>query len=324
MFQHILVPLDGSARAEQALPVAARLAHSSGGRILLLRVVNPPVDYGSTFAAGALLTGDMIESEIASAADYLKKIASSEKLAEVTTITEVLYGSPAHDILAYAGAHDIDLIVLCSHGRTGFKQWVLGSVAHRLVHQSTVPVLVLNEREPADLLSHSNAQLPFCAFVPLDGSLLAEKAILPAAHLAVALAAPARGAVHFAQVVKLHPTTTAGTFVDAFNESSLENARAYLTQLIDRLQTTMQDLKLSFSWSIACENSNTDVATNLLNMVEHGERGKETEDNGDGNVIAICTHGRDAVERWVMGSVTERLLNSTKLPMLIVPPQKVG
>lgn len=323
MFRHILVPLDGSARAERALPVAARIAHASGGSILILQVVSPPVDFGGGLAAGALLTGDMVESEIAEATSYLRKIATSEVLAGATTTTEVLYGSPAQDILAYAETQEMDLIILCSHGRTGFKQWVLGSVAHRLVHQSTVPVLVLNEHAPTHILSGSDTRLPFCSFVPLDGSPLAEKAILPAAHLAVALAAPNRGAVHLAQVVRLYPTTTAGSFVEEFNERNLENARVYLAQLVDRLQTTMKDLKLSFSWSIACEHGGTDVATTLLNMAEHGERGKEAEGIGDGNVIAISTHGRDAVERWVMGSVTERLLNSTKLPMLVVPPQKV-
>lgn len=321
MFQHILVPLDGSARAERALPVAARIARASGGSIQLLQVVSPPVDFGGGVAAGTIVTGDMVEETIAGATGYLKKIATSEVLAGVTTTTEVLYGSPALNILTYAGTQEMDLIILCSHGRTGLKQWVLGSVAHRLVHQSTIPVLVLNEH--ADMLLRSDAKLPFCSFVPLDGSLLAEKAILPAAHLAAALGGPNRGAVHFAQVVRLYPTTTAGSAVDEFNERNLENARAYLVQLVDRLQTAMKDLKLSFSWSIACEKGNTDVATTLLNMAEHGERGKEAADIGDGNIIVISTHGRDAVERWVMGSVTERLLNSTKLPMLIVPPQKV-
>jgi nucleotide-binding universal stress UspA family protein len=157
----------------------------------------------------------------------------------------------------------------------------------------------------------------------LDGSQLAETALVPATHLAVALAAPTHGAVHVALVVRLHPSTTAGSFVDEFNEGTLEGARAYLTKVVDRLQTTMQDLKLSISWSIACENGDTDVAATLLDMAEHGEHGKEAEGVGDGDVIAISTHGRDAVERWVIGSVTERMLNRTKLPMLIVPPQKI-
>lgn len=323
MFQHIVVPLDGSPHAERALLVAARIAHASGGSILLLQVVSPPLDFIGGLAAGALITGNVVELAIAEATRYLKTVAMSEVMAGITTTTEVMYGSPAQDILAYAEAQEADLIVLCSHGRTGFTQWVLGSVAHQLVHQSAVPVLVLNGRDSAQLQSCSGTKLPFRAFVPLDGSLFAERAIMPAAHLAVAMAAPTHGAVHVAQVVRLYPSTKGGSFVDEFNERTLEGARAYLTKLVDRLQPTMKDLKLSISWSIACENGDTDVATTLLDMAEHGERGKEVEGVGDGDVIAISTHGRDAVERWVMGSVTEHLLNSTKLPMLIVPPQRV-
>lgn len=320
MFQRILVPLDGSPRAERALPVAARIARTSGGSILLLQVVNPPIDYGGGLAAGGLMTGEMIEAEMAEATGYLKTVAMSEVMAGITITTEVLYGSPARDILAYAEVQEADLIVLCSHGRTGFKQWVLGSVAHRLVHQSPVPVLVL--RDTGDILVRSKAMLPFRVFVPLDGSQLAETALVPAAHLAAALTAPGRGTLHLAQVAKLSTTAVAGSFVSQFNESTLEYDKAYLTKVAEQLQTTMKDLKLSISWSIAGETKDEDVAATLRTMAEHGERGKERESDGDGDLIVISTHGRGGLERWVMGSVTERLLNSTKLPMLIVPPQK--
>ena len=166
MFQHIVVPLDRSPRAERALPVAARIAHACGGSILLLQVVSPHLDFMGGLAAGALVTGNVVELGLAEANRYLKTGALSEVMAGITTTTEVLYGSPAQDILAYAEAQEVDLIVLCSHGRRGFKQWVLGSVAHRLVHQSAVPVLVLNEREPAQLQSRSGTKLPYRAFVP--------------------------------------------------------------------------------------------------------------------------------------------------------------
>lgn len=65
MFQRILIPLAGSAHAEQAISVAVRIAHASGGRVLLLQVVSLPVDFGGGLAAGALVTGDIIEPEIA-------------------------------------------------------------------------------------------------------------------------------------------------------------------------------------------------------------------------------------------------------------------
>jgi len=74
MFQHILVPLDGSFRAEQALPVASRIARSTGGSVLLLQVVSPPIDYSGGLAMVPLVTEQVIESEIAEATGYLKQL----------------------------------------------------------------------------------------------------------------------------------------------------------------------------------------------------------------------------------------------------------
>ncbi len=321
MFTHILVPLDGSPRAESSLPVVARIARASGGSIVFVQVVSPPVDYGGGLAAGgSLLTGEMIETEMEEATSYLKTVASSPVLAGIETTSEVMFGSPAMDILAVAESREVDLIVMCSHGRTGFTRWILGSVAHQLVHQSAVPVLVLRESEPPLFLSHADTKRSVCAFVPLDGSPLAETALVPAAHLVAALAAPAQGVLHLAQVVKIDRPMVAGGFASELHEGVLNCTKAYLAKVIERLQATLKDLKLSITWSVSSE---ADVADALVGMAEYGSAGKETGDGGGNDLIAISTHGRGAVERWVMGSVTERLLNTTKLPMLIVRPQKI-
>lgn len=321
MFERIIVPLDGSSRAEYALPVAARIARASGGSLHLLQVVSPPIDYGGGLAPVPLLTDQVIETEMAEANDYLEMVATSQMLAGIHTTTEVMFGTPALHILAAAESCLADLIVICSRGRTGFTRWVLGSVAHQLVHQCTVPVLILRESEPASLLSRSDAARPLCALVPLDGSQLAETALLPAAHLIAALAAPTQGALHLAQVVKIFPATAEEGFVSELNEEALQRARTYLAIARERLQATVKDLKLSITYSVELE---TDAASALLSLAEHRGEGKETEAPGGCDLIAITTHGRAGLERWVIGSVTDRILNTTKLPMLIVRPQKKG
>ena len=192
MFERIVVPLDGSARAEHALPVAARIARASGGSIHVLQVVSPLIDYSGGLAPVPLMTEQSVEMEMAEAASYLNTVAAWQILAGIKTTTEILFGLPAPHILGAARSRRADLIVLCSHGRTGFTRWVLGSVAHQLVHQSAVPVLILRESESAALLSHGEAARPLCALVPLDGSQLAETALIPAAYLT---AAP-RGPLH--------------------------------------------------------------------------------------------------------------------------------
>src|SRR5437764_2651197 len=195
MVQRILVPLDGSARAEEALSIAARIARASGGSVHLLQVVSSPIDYGGGLAAAPLLSERVIESEVSTATDYLKTVAACPGLSGIRISTEIACGLPPQYILAAARSGEVDLIVLCSHGRTGFTRWVLGSVAHTLAHESTVHTLILRESEPASLLSRSDATRPLCALVPLDGSALSETALIPAAGLVAALAAPAQRAV---------------------------------------------------------------------------------------------------------------------------------
>src|SRR5579872_7324360 len=222
MFQRILVPLDGSWRAERALPVAARIARATGGSVHLIQVVSQPIDYSGGLSPVPLMSQEVIETEMAEASDYLKAVAASPMLAGIVTRTEVSFWLPAPDILAAAQTHRSDLIVLCSHGRTGFTRWALGSVAHTLAHQSTAPLLVLRQNEALSFLSHADMAHPLRTLVPLDGSKLAEAALNPAASLTAALAAPARGALHLAEVVKGVPATAEEGVVSALNDEAFQ------------------------------------------------------------------------------------------------------
>jgi nucleotide-binding universal stress UspA family protein len=313
MFQHMLVPLDGSPRAEQALPVAARIARATGGSVLLVQLISPPIDYSGGLAPVSLMNNQVIESEMIRATAYLKELAASPLLTGINTRIEVSFGLPAQYLVAAVQAHRIDLVVLCSHGRTGFTRWALGSVAHSLVHQSSVPVLVLQQRGAAALLSHLETARPLSVLVPLDGSPLAETVLIPAANLIAALAAPAQGALRLVQVVKLFPESVEKGFMSELNEEALQYAKTYLKAVVERLQETVIDLKLALTYSVEL---GTDVASILVDLAERGG------ENGC-DLVAISTHGRSGLERWVIGSVTDRVMSTTRLPMLIVrPPNK--
>src|ERR1039457_1092071 len=95
MFQRVLVPLDGSVRAEQALPVAVRLARAMDGSLLLVQVVSPPIDFSGGMSPVPLMTEQVVESEMAGAADYLKAVTMRPELAGIKVTTEVLFGIPA-------------------------------------------------------------------------------------------------------------------------------------------------------------------------------------------------------------------------------------
>jgi nucleotide-binding universal stress UspA family protein len=198
-------------------------------------------------------------------------------------------------------------------------RWALGSVAHSLVHQSAVPVLVLRKAKALSLSSKGERVRPLRTLVPLDGSPLAEAALVPAAYLTAALAAPGQGALHLVQVVKPFPATTEEGLVSELHAEALQRANTYLATEAERLQSMVKDLKLAVTSSVEL---GIDVASSLVSLAEHGVAGKDTAGVDACDLIAIATHGRGGLQRWVMGSVTDRVLNTTRLPMLTVRPPK--
>ncbi|HEX6482814.1 MAG TPA: universal stress protein [Ktedonobacteraceae bacterium] len=316
MFARILVPLDGSAAAEEALPVAARIARASRGSMHLLRVVKSPIDLGEENDFDPLLSEQELESGTTVASDYLRTVAASPLLDGIQVTTETAPGLAPQYILAAARSGEFDLTVLSSHGRTGFTRWVLGSVAHTLAHESTVPTLVLREHDTAALLAHPDAIRPLRTLVPLDGSPLAEAALAPAAHLVAGLTT--QGELHLIHVVRPLQNPAEEGVENPLNAKATARARTYLTQVAEHWQAMARELGISLSCSVAF---GTDVAGGLLSQTEPGAQGQATADSRGCDLIAISTHGRHGLERWVMGSVTDRLLNTTKLPLLIVRPQ---
>ncbi len=119
MFQHILVPLDGSERAEQVLPVAARLARTSGGLMTLFQVGDLSRDVLYQGIGAPYMTQDLIDDKLSAARNYLEQIRQRSDLQGVRVQTLVAWGNPAENIIAPATEIPIDLIVISSHGYTG-------------------------------------------------------------------------------------------------------------------------------------------------------------------------------------------------------------
>ncbi len=286
MFARILVPLDGSVSAEEALPVAARIVRASHGSMHLLTVIGTPIDIAGEYDVDPLLSEQRIETETTVATDYLRTIVTLSVLDRIQITTEVAPGLPAQYILAAASLGGVDLTVLSSHGRMGFTRWVLGSVAHTLAHESTVPTLVLHEHEVASLIAHKDAARPLRVLVPLDGSPLAEAAVEPAAHLVASLAA--RGELHLTHVVKPFRSSAKESVESSLNAELRARASTYLTQAAERWQAMAKELGISISWSVALE---ADVANALLSQAEPGAQGQGTAGSLGCDLIAISTHG---------------------------------
>src|SRR5262249_43193941 len=201
MLSRILVPLDGSARAERALPIAGALARASGARVLLLRVIDLSRELGVYGLIPAPALETTVQSLRSTAQVYLAEQARGSLLQGIPTETDVVLAAAAHGILATTASSRIDLIVLCSHGRSGLVRWALGSVAEHVVHHAPVPALVLREPKPALAGQHPDPTALLRVLVPLDGSKLAEVALEPATMLIQALASPAPAAIHLVTVL---------------------------------------------------------------------------------------------------------------------------
>jgi len=324
MFKRILVPLDGSTRAERAIPVAARIARASSGAVILVRAVTGATGFLSALVGEAPVVHSVLDAEQAAAAAYLAGIKQAPELVGIATDPRVVSGPVAEVILAAAAAWQADLMVLCSHGYTGMTRWALGSVAEKVARHSLVPVLVLREAGPVPAGLHPDATRPLRALVPLDGSVLAKAALEPAASLMAALSAPAQGALHLVRVVK--PVIADREEKDPEEqEHFLYKAKRYLAATVEHLRTglvapAVATLTLPVTWSVALD---ADVAGGIVRVAEHGEDAAGAGVFGRCDVIAMATHGLGGMQRWTMGSITERVLHATRLPLLIVRPPEM-
>jgi nucleotide-binding universal stress UspA family protein len=168
MFSEIMVPLDGSHRAEQALPCAAQLAKAMGATVHLVRVDDFVASLTSTFATPYIPPG-VYEAEEGEVKAYLTAVRQRLASEGVQARSEALTGMAALSLLEYEQAAHIDLLVMCSHGRSGIARFALGSVADRLLQHGSAPVLLVHAFSAPPDLTH--------VLVPLDGSVLAEAAL---------------------------------------------------------------------------------------------------------------------------------------------------
>jgi len=141
MYNKILVPLDGSPLAEAVLPHAQALATSQEAEIVLLRVsANPAAEFSFSDPSLAATLIDSLEAE---SLIYLQLIRSRLQRAGLRTSFLIRQGAIAETILSVAGEIKADVVAMSTHGRSGVRRWLLGSIANRVVNHSPIPVLLI-------------------------------------------------------------------------------------------------------------------------------------------------------------------------------------
>jgi nucleotide-binding universal stress UspA family protein len=144
MYKKILVPLDGSELAEKALDHAEKLAETFDAEVILLQIV----PFMPLYGAPELVVPFVVDEKQKEAAEnYLSHLAEELKKRGFKVATKVKVGMQvAAEIIDFAKESGVDLIVMCTHGRSGITRWVLGSVAHKVLTRAETPIFLVHLR----------------------------------------------------------------------------------------------------------------------------------------------------------------------------------
>jgi nucleotide-binding universal stress UspA family protein len=301
-----VVPLDGSAFAEQALSLAETIAGRAKATLHLVRVHVP--------MAGGFLAGHHAlpcDAEIrACERDYLEKVAQRIRTGAGVPVTFALVeGAIADGLGREAQAVGAGLVVMTTHGRGALSRLWLGSVADRMVRQATVPLLLVRPRE-GGACPAAGARQPHI-LVPLDGSELAEQALGPA--LAVGRLLGARytllqvispvGRLIADQAGCYVPGELAARELKRLEQALRVQAEAYLERVARDLRAGSASMQ-------------TRVVTHEDPAAAIGEFAGANAVDG----IALATHGRGGFARLFLGSVADKVLRTASVPLLVWRP----
>jgi nucleotide-binding universal stress UspA family protein len=144
MYKRILLPLDGSPLAEQALPHATAIAECFQSELVLLRVL-VPLSRPPTTADAALRRAE--QAAVVYSREYLDRVVTVVQERGITVQRDTVEGRPHFQIIQYAETNQIDLIVMSTRGQSGLSRWLMGSVSDRVVRGANVPVLMVRARK---------------------------------------------------------------------------------------------------------------------------------------------------------------------------------
>jgi nucleotide-binding universal stress UspA family protein len=302
-FKSVLVPLDGSSLAEQALPLAGRIARLVGGKLRLALVHQLPPAPLDPIAAKMFTSIELAsrKSERAYLRGRQARLREEGfKLSSAVTLT----GAVGPALAQYVRELGVELVVMATHGRGGVRRAWLGSVADYLIRHLELPVVLVRPAEEgaaAPARPAEGGQI----LVPLDGSALAEEALQPAAALARAWSAE----LALLQVVTpvltvTDPALPPPSAYDAeFTTLSRDAAQDYLDDIAERLRG--EGLRVTGA---------AVVGWNTVDTILEVARPERVA------LIAIATHGRGGLRRLALGSVADKLVRAADVPVLVHRP----
>ncbi|MBM3156020.1 MAG: universal stress protein [Chloroflexi bacterium] len=303
MYKTALVPLDGSELAEVVFNYARELAGRLGIDLILLHVYSPEEAASEPMRRTYLERVAEIIRRTSEEAREKAGIRYGDKPVKVTV--HVSPGYPPDEILKYADANDVDLILMATHGRTGVKRWTMGSVADKVLRASKVPVWLVRAEVPEEIVHDKWPTRKLLAL--LDGSEVAE-AVLP--H--VEAVAKQRGAE---QVEVILLTVSEAALLPSYYpatiplnwEDHVERTRRSDEEYLVKVEKRLKEAGLNVRHEVIAGRA-ADVIVDYVNR-------------NSINLIVMSTHGRSGISRWVFGSVAEKLLVGVTSPILLIRPR---
>lgn len=294
MFSRILVPLDGSRLSEASLPAAAQFGIRFDAQIILLHVIERD--------APAEVHKDRHLTDPREASAYLADVAA-RAFAAGTRVESHVHDIPVADVARAIVEHaatefQADFIVTCTHGRSGVRDLLYGSIAQRIVAQGRLPLLLIKPDRP-DFETKK-------ILVPLDPNSAHDASIEPAASVASAF---------HAELQLLSVIPTLGT---------LTGEEAATTSLMPITAQAMLDLQQEESNEHLQEHQDALrqrglIATALTARGEPAAQIVQVADHGAADLIVLSTHRKTGLGAFWSKSVAPRVAQSTKKPLLLIP-----
>jgi nucleotide-binding universal stress UspA family protein len=297
MYTKLLIPLDGSRTSEKVIPFARVLAATLKLPVELLEVVDVSAVSAHVASDKARYLDALIAEGERESWEHLKAVAGEFPGSKVSCTVE--RGKPADAIIERAAADKGTLIAMATHGRSGVNRWVMGSVTEKVLRGSESTMFLVRADEEA--AANGTAMLRSIV-VPLDGSELAESVLPSVVEIAKSLDLE----VVLCRAYELAASAYYGSedYLPNYDEMLVNLKKEVEDYLADKAGSLKQAGLARVSW-IAMAGSGADEIVRYSR--EHPDA-----------LIAMCTHGRSGVRRWILGSVTERVVRHCGDPVLVV------
>lgn len=345
----ILVPLDGSDHAERIGGWVTGIARPLSAEVELVTVVDPDkielpestaehghpipgrpgrhdrpgIETTSTLAGATGMVGaatttpghgsgvehspafgtQILDRVMQQAQDYVEHEADMLVAAGVKSSSKALMGDPAEEIVRYAEETGASMVAMATHRGSVVARGVLGSVTDRVLHSANIPVMAVHP-EQLNAFSGDRAQ-PESVLVPLDGSERSASVV----ELALEIAKGVGAQVVFMQVVQYpyYSAVAAEAFIHS-SEYGMSFQRREAIKSLDSFKRQAEKAGLSSKIVVATGSP----AGQIFSQAEALPR----------PLIVMSTRGESGIKRWVLGSVTDKVVRSAGLPVIVVPPAK--